>query len=158
MQVFAGNSTQGNLVEPYVGLIPYYTTLEVEVEVETYVYDIGSFLASVGGNLGLLLGFSCLTVIFASINIAKKVYEKGISYCHHAEQIWLEVMFIILAQQSSLLIQESKNACTRSWDFIFHTKKLKPRFVLIDFLQKHSRPSPSSFSHASPNSYVSFVN
>ena len=74
-------------MESYVVLIPYYTTLEVENEVETYVYDISSFLASVGGNLGLLLGFSCFTVLFASINLAKKTYEKGVSYCHHAEKI-----------------------------------------------------------------------
>jgi hypothetical protein len=42
--------------------------LDVEERIETLVYDVGSFLAAAGGNLGLLLGFSCLSTIFGFIN------------------------------------------------------------------------------------------
>jgi hypothetical protein len=42
----------------------YYKTLLVEKQVETLVYDFGGFLAAAGGNLGLCLGFSCLSILF----------------------------------------------------------------------------------------------
>jgi hypothetical protein len=42
--------------------------LDVEERVETLVYDAGNFLAAVGGNLGLLLGFSCLSTVFTLID------------------------------------------------------------------------------------------
>ena len=44
-----------------------YSTLFVEERMESYDYDVGSFLAAAGGNLGLFLGFSCLSVLFAAI-------------------------------------------------------------------------------------------
>ncbi len=40
-----------------------YDTLQTEVKTETYVFDLSSFLSAAGGNLGLALGFSCLTVL-----------------------------------------------------------------------------------------------
>ena len=46
----------------YVSL--YYSTLLIEQQVETLIYDVGGFLAAAGGNLGLCLGFSCLSVFF----------------------------------------------------------------------------------------------
>ena len=42
----------------------YYSTLVIEEQVETLIYDVGGFLAAAGGNLGLCLGFSCLSVLF----------------------------------------------------------------------------------------------
>ena len=38
-------------------------TLKVEVSEEYYAYDLTSFLADLGGNLGLLLGWSILSII-----------------------------------------------------------------------------------------------
>ena len=49
-----------------------YSTLNIEQNVETLVYDAGSFLAALGGNLGLFLGFSCLSCILTIINLTKK--------------------------------------------------------------------------------------
>ena len=49
-----------------------YDTLLVEEKIETLVYDIGSFLASAGGNLGLFLGFSCLSVLIAAVEALQK--------------------------------------------------------------------------------------
>jgi len=44
-----------------------FSTLLVGEEAEAYVYDFGNFMVALGGNLGLMLGFSCLTVIFSLI-------------------------------------------------------------------------------------------
>ncbi len=47
-------------------LVSYaYEHLEVEEKVESYVYDLGAFLSIVGGNLGLALGFSCLSMLLS---------------------------------------------------------------------------------------------
>jgi hypothetical protein len=53
----------------------YYETFNVEEHVEALIYDASSFFRSVGGNLGLFLGFSFLSVLFAMINVCKE-YEK----------------------------------------------------------------------------------
>ncbi len=45
-------------------LMYYYKSLVVEKQVETLVYDFGGFLAAAGGNLGLCLGLSCLSIVF----------------------------------------------------------------------------------------------
>ena len=42
-----------------------YETLGIEEHVESLVYDIGNFLAAVGGNLGLFVGFSCLSMFLS---------------------------------------------------------------------------------------------
>ena len=48
-------------------LLFFYDYLDVEERVETLVYDIGNFLAAVGGNLGLAVGFSCLSVLLIAV-------------------------------------------------------------------------------------------
>ena len=58
-------------MDNYYALLLYYETFDVEEQVESLVYDAGSLLVSVGGNLGLFLGLSCLSVIFAIINLLK---------------------------------------------------------------------------------------
>ena len=50
----------------------YYKTLHVEERKENLVYDAGAFLAAAGGNLGLFLGFSSLSALFALISYAEK--------------------------------------------------------------------------------------
>jgi len=50
----------------------YYKTLNVEERKENLVYDAGSFFAAAGGNLGLFLGFSCLSAVFALISYTEK--------------------------------------------------------------------------------------
>ena len=54
----------------------WYSTLSVEERVESYDYDIGSFLAAVGGNLGLFLGFSCLPILLVATKWIKKYLLK----------------------------------------------------------------------------------
>ena len=45
-----------------------YDSYTIREEVETLVYDSGNFWVSVGGNLGLFLGFSCLSVLLGIFN------------------------------------------------------------------------------------------
>ena len=57
-----------------VGFSLAYETFVVEEQVETLVYDAGNFLAAIGGNLGLFLGFSCLTLLLWIFKIGKKIH------------------------------------------------------------------------------------
>jgi len=50
--------------------------LAVEERFETLVHDTGSLLASAGGNLGLMLGFSCLSVLTAALDCLRDYFEK----------------------------------------------------------------------------------
>ena len=52
----------------------------MEERVESLVYDFSAFLVATGGNLGLFLGFSCLSVGFGIINwlqVYSNVYFKS---------------------------------------------------------------------------------
>ena len=49
-----------------------YSSLNIESRIESLVFDVGSLLAAAGGNLGLALGFSCLTCIWAVIEILEQ--------------------------------------------------------------------------------------
>jgi len=53
-----------------------YSSLDVEKQVESLIYDAGNSFAAVGGNLGLFLGFSCLSIIFATIDFLVRVFLK----------------------------------------------------------------------------------
>jgi len=53
--------TFSGIDEFYISMV--YSSLDVESRYETLVYDFGTLLAAAGGNLGLMLGFSCLTCI-----------------------------------------------------------------------------------------------
>ena len=52
-----------------------YENFNVEEHVETLIYDATNFLAQAGGNLGLLLGLSCLSLMFGFINFFEKLLE-----------------------------------------------------------------------------------
>ena len=54
----------------YLGL--FYDSLGIIEKDETLVYDVGSFLSAAGGNLGLLLGFSCLFLIAGILKVFRK--------------------------------------------------------------------------------------
>jgi hypothetical protein len=45
-----------------------YETHSVEELFEMIVFDIGSLLVGAGGNLGLFLGFSCLSIVFSLLD------------------------------------------------------------------------------------------
>jgi hypothetical protein len=50
----------------------YFGTLDVEERIDNLDYDFESFLAAVGGNLGLFLGFSCLSVLLGFVRLLNR--------------------------------------------------------------------------------------
>ena len=70
-----------NLSGEYSGVDEFYltmvyTSLDIESRNETLFYDTGSMLAAAGGNLGLLLGFSCLTCVAGIIDLMEIMFNK----------------------------------------------------------------------------------
>ena len=49
-------------------LFYYFNSLLLEERIETLVFDLGDFFSSAGGNLGLFLGCSCLSILFSFIS------------------------------------------------------------------------------------------
>ena len=54
----------------------FYATLTVEEKIETLIYDFGGLMAAAGGNLGLCLGLSCLSILFSMIGAISCVGKK----------------------------------------------------------------------------------
>ena len=48
-----------------------YDLFAVKERVESVVYDWGSFLTSIRGDLGLFLGFSCLSILLSLVKCIK---------------------------------------------------------------------------------------
>ena len=61
-------------------LLFFYDYLDVEERVETLVYDIGNFLAAVGGNLGLAVGFSCLSVLLIAVEFIQGKIKQNFTW------------------------------------------------------------------------------
>ena len=69
------NSTTGTndlYVDGAFLLYYFYDSLMVEVRTEKLVFDLLGVFAAAGGNLGLCLGFSCLTLLFSLLNWIKE--------------------------------------------------------------------------------------
>jgi hypothetical protein len=64
---FILNSTKNGTL-----IILSYETILTEEREETLVYDATNFLVNAGGNLGLFLGFSCLSILLYIIKLCKK--------------------------------------------------------------------------------------
>ena len=74
---------------PLLILALFFSSLNIEQVIETYECDFESFLVAVGGNLGLFMGFSCLTILvlvleclkksFATKLWSKKVFQKRVT-------------------------------------------------------------------------------
>ena len=62
--------TGENRTEDY-HLFFYYSSLESDVESENLIVDFPNLVANIGGYLGLLLGFSCLTIYLSVLDLAK---------------------------------------------------------------------------------------
>ena len=52
----------------YVNLYPYYSTTNVKKTKEFFVYDAMTILSSLGGTLGLLLGYSILSMMLTLLD------------------------------------------------------------------------------------------
>ena len=71
-----GDSSQEDLSQQGVEVQLAYETLAVEERIETIVYDVGSLLSAIGGNLGLFLGFSCFTMLLGILKVVKLLRRK----------------------------------------------------------------------------------
>ena len=67
------NSLYNKFSDPKVFILYVnYLTLMVEDRTETLNYDVANFLAAAGGNLGLMLGFSCLSLLYLGLQCFEK--------------------------------------------------------------------------------------
>ena len=55
-------------MKEYFHLFFYYSSMIIEKRVEALVYDLGGFLSAAGGNMGLWLGLSFLTILFTCLD------------------------------------------------------------------------------------------
>ena len=67
-------ASMANISDGLILLYLYWSYLPVEETIESLEYDLTNFLVSAGGNLGLFLGFSCLSVFFGIIDRICKRY------------------------------------------------------------------------------------
>ena len=63
---------KNSLPEDVFGFGISYSTLLIEEQITAFAYDFGTFLTAAGGNLGLFLGFSCLSVFLTMINYVQQ--------------------------------------------------------------------------------------
>ena len=52
-----------------------YSTFDVEERIENLEYDLENLLVSAGGNLGLFLGFSCMSLFFIIIDFVQRFFK-----------------------------------------------------------------------------------
>ena len=52
--------------------------MEMEVKTEYIIYDIMGFISSVGGNLGLFLGFSCFDAVCGFLNTIEERLKRNV--------------------------------------------------------------------------------
>ena len=57
-------------------MIVSYKTLNVEERREHLVYDLGSLLAAAGGNMGLFLGLSCMSILLGIVQFLNTIFDK----------------------------------------------------------------------------------
>jgi len=57
-------------------LLFYYLTLTTEQRIQSLDYDFGNFLVAAGGNLGLFLGMSCLSVLWSLADFLQAIAQK----------------------------------------------------------------------------------
>ncbi len=51
----------------------FYHSMLAEQKREAYIYDLGNLMTSLGGNLGLFLGFSCFSTLMFFIKYLFKI-------------------------------------------------------------------------------------
>ena len=55
--------------ENYYFIFAAFSSMDIEKHEEALIYDFGNFFAVVGGNLGLFLGFSCLSIVYTGVDL-----------------------------------------------------------------------------------------
>ena len=58
-----------DFAENYYFIFALYGSMDIEKHEEALIYDFGNFFAAVGGNVGLFLGFSCLSIVYTGVDL-----------------------------------------------------------------------------------------
>jgi hypothetical protein len=67
---FIDPSNRYNIVGSQIYILGFsFTSLDIEEQSIILLYDIGMLLSSAGGNLGLALGFSCLSILLNLVEV-----------------------------------------------------------------------------------------
>ena len=53
-----------------------YSTMEIKAGTEEFLISFSNFISSIGGNLGMLIGFSCFGVFFWAFDHVKRVLNQ----------------------------------------------------------------------------------
>lgn len=54
-----------------------YNSMDVKTKTETLIYDLGDVFSAAGGNLGLVLGFSCFGCIMELIKYVQWYFDRA---------------------------------------------------------------------------------
>ena len=64
---------KANNSKDHLYMYVYFPTFSVEEKIESLEYDLANLLVSAGGNLGLFMGLSCLSVLFYAIDCLQTI-------------------------------------------------------------------------------------
>ena len=62
--------------DEYIGMFFMYATTEVKVIKEELLISFSNFVSSIGGNLGMFIGFSCFGVFSWIFDHMKRILDK----------------------------------------------------------------------------------
>ena len=62
--------------EEYIGIFFMYATTEIKVITEELLINFSNFVSSVGGNLGMFIGFSCFGVFSWTYDLIKEFLDR----------------------------------------------------------------------------------
>ena len=67
----------------------YYSTTDIKVSTTSKLISLSSFISSIGGNLGLFVGFSFLSTFFFFYNFLERLFRTPKSEQNFVERICL---------------------------------------------------------------------
>ena len=81
LRYFHSNSWLTNLLsnadkKSFIIISLKFESFTINEEIENYLYDTASFMTAIGGNLGLFVGLSLLSLLLGAIRLAKRICQK----------------------------------------------------------------------------------
>ena len=67
----------------------YYSTTDIKVSTTSKLISLSTFISSIGGNLGLFVGFSFLSTFFFFYNFLERLFRTQKSELNSFERIFL---------------------------------------------------------------------
>ena len=59
----------------YIGMFFMYSTTEIKVVTEEFLISFSNFISSIGGNLGMFIGFSCFGAFSWAFDHMKRILD-----------------------------------------------------------------------------------